>query len=214
MLILLVVSPTHVQAIDRFALEAGAVLSAHYSETEQVSYAGLGLAVRAFYNWPRWSLGIGTRGMLTTKSNIQLIADSFTFAADLTRRHAALGPVARYYFPDGPGQGRTYAELGILSVQYDMIRAERILDFSIEPGEERLLVRGYGISLSGGFQFKNSPIFIQFSYELEKYDWIQIVGLRKLLNYTISEPSIRDGLLVHAIFVTIGLSNVLPGDDS
>lgn len=196
---------------DSVAYEAGILSSGNQPDNPvQTNFMAFGLGARLFYRSGNWALGVGTRGMLTTKSNVDFRADSIVVAGEYIRRQAQFGTTLRRYLPDRGVRtlGLSYIELGFNFAQYDLLKAGKQLDFSIAEGETRIMVRGYAISFGAGIQFKESPLFIQVGYELQKYDWIQIIGMRKLINYTVAEPGIIGGLPVHSIVLTVGLANV------
>lgn len=207
--VLLFVSPDG--RADRMGLEAGFLMSGSYPHGKGTNekYLAFGLSARASYELARWSFGVATRGQFSLSSPSEFSTDGFIFSGDLARRFISLGPVIRFFLlskPGEPGREKIYVEGGFFGVQNDLLDASKTFDFAPEEGEERLFIRGYGMSLGGGYRFRNSPLFLQLNYEYQKYDWAQVVGKRNRINYVILEQQIDGSIFSHAVFLTFGLS--------
>lgn len=196
-------------------IEAGLALAYRVpmlNDSDPHAYTGLGLSGMATYDFGRVALGIQARSILTTKGSIHVTAGPYRIDGDLARRQTNLGAVFRYHFSapraENKRAGTYYAEVGIASVQFDLIDSQQVFDLASVPGDERVFVRGYGAWVGFGRQFKNSPFFVEINYGFEKYDWLQIVGIDKKINYVIEEPSINEAFVVHSFVLMIGLSDI------
>jgi len=195
---------------DGLRLEAGLLLSGGlpFGLGQSEAIAGLGACARVSFEFSDWSIGIASRGLLSSTAPVRLKVDEFDLEGDLSRRFISLGFVLRRFLTFEPIKGKFYFEGGIFGVQNDLINAQGVFALGHTGSGERVFFRGYGITLGSGYRFAGSPLFLQLNYEYQRFEWLQIVGTRNLLNYVVTERQLDSTLLAHRIFITVGFSEI------
>jgi hypothetical protein len=194
-----------------FGLDAAAFIggSVPVTATHNDPYLNLGLGVKAIYQIPRWAFGFMTRAFGSTSAPFYLRVDGFEAEGDLVRRQASIGPMIQYRFAKSPVWIPSFLEFGVLAVQSEFVQASKVFDFEQEEGEERLFIRGFGMTLGAGVQMQQSPVFFQLSYEYQRFEYAQVVGVQKMLNYVVTERRLRGDITSHSLFLAIGIADVL-----
>lgn len=191
----------------KLSLEGGFLTTAQFptGDISGKAFVAAGLSAFASYEGEDWSIGIRTHGQLTTRTPFSIQAGTYDLSGDLLRREYGLAPTGRYFFHDSAGRKRAYLELGFLGLESEFLNAEKVYVVPESPDYSRLFLRGSGFSFGAGYRPKTGPWFFQANYELDYYEFLEVVAEVNHLHPILAQPSLNYNYFVHSVVLTIGL---------
>lgn len=184
----------------------------HSSSAEQRTDLSpmMGFVGFAGYWTHHWAFGIQASGSISTKAKTYISTESGNaIAGKYNYRPINYGPVIRYYFDEyNNNYSKNYLQIGATISSSEIYRPNWGIPTSDDDEIIRSFLNGYGLLMSFGREFHDSPFFIRMDYSFERFNEIKIIMTDDGFGKTLSNERLKSHISVQSIYVTLGLNRI------
>ena len=155
------------------------------------------------YHWPRWMIGITTRGAFSTAGQTYLQSSQALDQGNLTHRSIEYGLVARRYLDD-----QSYAQFAFGFDYNEAIAGDQNISPNLTKYLDRFYLDGTWFQIACGHEFKESPWFMRVEYTYTFYYRANIIGTQAGVNRVIEDRVLLSNPKEHILSFVIGLANI------